>query len=216
MTPGARLLFGRARRRRDPERVLLAIAIALSTIACGTSAATFQPEGPCVVDGRAAGAYSDLEAQLPRVLGVDEPTSVDSGRSCTEAALGSLISHGLHEIRFAGATWDLGGGIGVTSVVFADAGGSTLPAEWIAEFYELGARTARRTENIETSRPSFDAVGETWRLDTLNNLSLQTIVTWQDAGLVRVVLVATGVAPSATREAHDELVDAAVRASGGL
>ena len=38
-------------------------------------------------------------------------TSVDSGRNCSEGALGSLISHDLDEIRFAGATWDLGGGL---------------------------------------------------------------------------------------------------------
>ena len=34
----------------------------------------------------------------------------------------------------------------------------------IAEFYEIGARTAKRTSNIETSRPAFEGAGETWRL----------------------------------------------------
>jgi hypothetical protein len=213
VTPRTRLVFGRARRTMVPHRAVVTLAIALTAIACGSPAATFQREGPCDADGRAAGAYPDLEARLPQLLDGAKPTSVDSGRSCTEVALGSLTSHGLDEIRFAGATWNLGGGLGVTSVVFADAGGSDLPAEWIAEFYGLGARNARRTENIETSRPTFDGAGDTWRLDTLNNLSLQTIVTWQDTGLVRVILVATGVSPAATREAHEELVDAIVRAS---
>jgi len=192
------------------------VLVTLAVVACGGSAASFQPDGPCVADGRRAGAYPELEARLPQDLAGDRPTTVDSGRSCTAVALGALASHGLAEIRFAGATWNLGAGAGVTSVVFAEAGGSDLPAEWVAEFYELGATNAKRTDNIETSRPTFDGVGETWRLDTLNNLSLQTIVTWQDADLVRAVLVATAVAPAATREAHDELVDAAVRASAGL
>jgi hypothetical protein len=137
---------------------------------------------------------------------------VDSGRNCSDGALGSLVSHDLDEIRFAGATWDLGGGRGVSSVVFG-AAGTDLPAAWIAEFYEIGARTAKRTDNIETSRPAFEGAGETWRLDTLNDLSLQSVVTWQDGGLVRAVLVATPAAPDASRQAHDELVTAAVRAS---
>jgi hypothetical protein len=189
--------------------------VALAVVACGGSAASFQPDGPCVADGRRPGAYPELEARLPPDLAGERPTTVDSGRSCTQDALGALASHGLAEIRFAGATWNLGAGAGVTSVVFADPGGSELPAAWIAEFYELGARNARRTDNIETSRPTFDSAGETWRLDTLNNLSLQTIVTWQDGDLVRAVLVATSVDPAATRKAHDDLVDAAVRASAG-
>jgi hypothetical protein len=170
------------------------------------------------VDGRVAGAFPDLERRLPGELDGKAPDTVDSGRNCSEGALGSLTSHGLAEIRFAGATWDLGGGRGVSSVVFATATGD-LPAAWIAEFYEIGARTAKRTDNIETSRPGFEGAGETWRLDTLNDLSLQSVVTWGDQGLVRAVLVATPAAPGASREAHDELVAAAVlaaaEASGG-
>ncbi len=180
----------------------------------GGTTATFDTTGPCVVDDRAAGAYPDLEVRLPTMLEGTSPTAVDSGRSCTEAALGALVSHDLDEVTFAGATWDLGGGRGVSSVVFA-VPGMTLPAAWIAEFYEIGARTAKRTENIESSRPSFDGAGETWRLDTLNNLSLQSVVTWQDGEDVRAVLVATPVSPGASRDAHDDLVEAAVRASVG-
>jgi hypothetical protein len=137
---------------------------------------------------------------------------VDSGRNCTEKALGSLIAHGAAGVRFAGATWDLGNGRGITSAVFGLAE-RDLPAAWIAEFYEIGARTAKRTENIATSRPVFAGTGETWRLDTLNDLSFQTVVTWGDGPLVRVVLVATPVSPDASRAAHDELVAKAVAAT---
>jgi len=195
-----------------------ALVLAASAAGCGAPAATFDPAGSCGIDGRLPGAYPDLEARLPDTLDGKAADKVDSGRNCSEGALGSLVSHGLAEIRFAGATWDLGGGRGVSSVVFATAAGD-LPAAWIAEFYEIGARTAKRTDNIETSRPSFDGAGETWRLDTLNDLSLQSVVTWQDEGLVRAVLVATPAAPGASRDVHDELVTAAVlaaaEASGG-
>ena len=188
--------------------------LALAVTGCAGTAATFDPSGPCVVDGQTAGAYPDLEARLPVALDGESPTSVDSGRNCTEAGLGSLVSHDLAFVTFAGATWDLGGGSAVSSVVFAVAD-TELPAAWIAEFYEIGARTARKTSNIETSRPWFDGAGATWRLDAINDLSLQTVVAWQDAEVVRVVLVATPVAPDASRTAHDELVASAVRTSMG-
>ncbi len=189
---------------------LIVLAVALS--ACGGSGATFNPSGPCNTDGRVAGAYPDLEARLPLKLDGAAPASVDSGRHCSEGALGSLISHDAAGIQFAGATWDLGGGAGISSVVFR-LPDRDLPAAWIAEFYEIGARTAKRTENIETSRPSFDGVGQTYRLDTLNGLSLQTVIVWQDGAVVRAVLVATTVGPDASRTAHDDLVSAAVAAA---
>lgn len=204
----------RARRARPRGQTAVGLLMGLVVAACAASAPTFDPSGSCVADGRAAGAYPELEARLPATLDDVAPDSVDSGRSCSDAALGALASHDLDEVRFAGATWDLGGGAGVSSVVFA-ADGPTLRAAWIAEFYEIGARTAKRTENIEASRPAFNGAGLAWRLDTLNSLSLQTVVTWQDAEVVRVVLVATAVAPGASRAAHDELVEAAVAAAAG-
>lgn len=202
----------RARRRTGPIGVLAAVLVVLAVTACGGPGATFDPAGPCVVDGKIAGAYPDLEGLLPMSLDGRSPTSVESGRNCTEAGLGSLVTHDLAAVTFAGATWDLGDGGGVSSVVFA-AAGTELQAAWIAEFYEAGARAGKKTSNVETSRPVFDGAGETWRLDALNDLSFQTVVTWGDADIVRVVLIATKVAPDASRAAHDDLVAAAVRAS---
>ena len=192
--------------------VLVALVAALAS-ACGGPAATFDPAGPCDLDGRAAGAYPDLEARLPTELDGAAPTAVDSGRHCTEAALGSLSTHDLDEVRYAGATWDLGGSEGVTSVVFADPAGD-LPAAWVAQFYELGARAGKKTDNLETSRPVIRANGEqAWRLDVLNDLSFQSTVTWQDGPIVRTVLVATPVGVGASMGAHDGLVLEAVEAT---
>ncbi len=186
--------------------ILIAVLFALFLGACGSGpAATFDPVGPCGTDGRQPGTYPDLEARLPTGLQGAAPTTVDSGRHCSEGALGSLISHGAAGVQFAGATWDLGGGRAVTSAIFRLAS-RDLPSDWIAEFYEIGAQTAKRTENIETSRPDFEGAGRTFRLDVLNDLSLQSIVVWQDGALVRAVLTATPVAPSASRIAHDQLV----------
>lgn len=194
------------------RRVLTLVALGLALVvgACGgSSPPSFDPDASCGADGRAPGAYPELEARLPATLDNAPPTSLDSGRHCSEGALGSLIAHDAAGIRFAGATWDRGGGDAITSAIFG-LFDRDLPASWIAEFYEIGARTAKRTEQIETSRPVFEGVGETFRLDTLNGLSLQSVVVWQDGPLVRVVLAATAVAPDASRTAHDALVELAV------
>ena len=192
--------------------VALAVVLATALSACGSGAATFNPSGPCTTDGRVSGAYPDLEARLPATLRGAAPGSVDSGRHCSESALGSLITHAAAGVQFAGATWDLGGGTGISSVIFR-LPDHDLPAAWIAEFYVIGARTAKRTENIETSQPTFDGAGRTHRLDTLNGLSLQTVVVWQDGPLARAVLVATTVSPDASRAAHDDLVAEAIAAT---
>jgi hypothetical protein len=166
-----------------------------------------------VADGRAPGAYPDLEARIPRAIGGRTVTSVDSGRNCSDAALGALISHGVHELRFAGGTWDEGGGNAESIAVLGLPNSQPLPAAWAEELYETGARTAKRTENIETSRPTYPGVGAVYRLDTLNDLSYQTVIVWPEAPLVRVVIVASPVSPSASKPEHDARVDEAVAAA---
>lgn len=220
MTHYNRITGGRRRRARGAARLVAVLLGALVAAGCAGPTATFDPAGPCVVDGRQAGAYPALEARLPSELRGAAPTSVDSGRNCSTGALDSLVSHDVDAVTFAGAIWDLGNGTGVTSVVFARpaAGASPspeLPAAWIAEFYEIGARTAKRTENIATSRPAYEGTGEAWRLDALNGLSLQSVVTWGDGDIVRTVLVASNVAPGASRDAHDALIEEAVAAAVG-
>jgi hypothetical protein len=169
--------------------------------------------GGLIADARAAGAYPDLEARIPKSIGVRSATTVDSGRSCTDAALGALVSHGIHELRFAGGTWDEGGGNAESIAVLGLPGGQPLTAAWAEELYETGARTAKRTENIETSRPTYPGVGAVYRLDTLNELSYQTVIVWPDGPLVRVVIVANPVSPSASKVDHDARVDEAVAAA---
>lgn len=196
-----------------PSHVLVAVLLAVLVTACsGSPAASFDPNAPCGVDGRVAGAYPDLEARLPTSFEGAGPATVDSGRHCSEAALGSLIAHKVSNVQFAGAVWDLGGGAGISSAIFR-LPGADLPADWISEFYDIGARTAKRTENIEASSPIIPGPGQIFRLDTLNDLSFQTVLVWQDGSVVRVVLIGTPVSPSATRTAHDDLVDRAAAAT---
>lgn len=207
------MFAGRSRPRFPSVGRLLAALVLTSLVAgCASAATSFDPSGPCVVDGQRAGAYPDLEALLPSTFEATSPKTVDSGRHCSQSALGSLIVHNVASVEFAGATWDLGGGTALSSAIFRIPG-ANLPADWIAEFYDIGAQTAKRTENIATSQPTFEGPGQVFRLDTLNDLSLQSVVVWQDGPMVRVVLVATPVAPNASRAAHDDLVRRAVAAT---
>jgi hypothetical protein len=205
----------------------LALAAVALLAGCGPNSSSFDPSGPCSLDGRAPGAYPDLEARLPPALGgigpasgtgnaTDDqlPTTVDSGRSCTESALASLWPHGLREIRFAGATWDEGNGDGVVSAFFTTPSGQpVLESAWMEEFYESGARASSKTENIEITRPTIDPAGAVFRLDTLNDLSLETVVVWPAKDGVRVIIVATRVSPDASRQDHDDWVAIAVAQS---
>ncbi len=180
---------------RGPGRIyLFAASIALTVVAVvlaacgGTPSATFDPDGPCVADGAAPGAYPELEARLPTSLSDMPPPAIDSGRNCTPKNLGSLGTHDLDEIRFAGAVWDMGGGTGVTTAIFTAPG---LRADWIAEFYATSAEAGRRTEDIETSNPTI-AGRPGHRMDLRNGDSLQSVVTWQSTSpdTVNVVLAA--------------------------
>jgi hypothetical protein len=170
---------------------LVGLVLALGITACGsaTPVASFDPASACDTDGRFAGAYPDLEAQLPTAFEGKAPDSVDSGRSCTDAALGTLSGAGVDGLRFAGATWALGGTSGVTVAVFD---GDGLDADKLLTFYEDGARTARRTEKLQVSDTTVGGI-DARRLDVLGSDGTgQTIVTWPagEPGKVNVLLAA--------------------------
>jgi len=147
------------------------------------------------------------------------PTSVDSGRNCSDAALGTLTEHGVHELRFGGATWDLGGGAGTSIAVLALPQGQ-LPLAWAEEFYLAGAINASKTNNVKSSHPSVTGVPDAFRVDALNDLSQQAIVLWQLGDDVRIVVVATHVDPNASMAAHEarvaDAIAAALAASPGI
>lgn len=193
---------------------VVGILVVTGTAACGTPLVSADPHGPCEANARSAGAYPDLEALLPRDIDGVAPTTVDSGRSCTTDALSTYAAHGFTEIRYAGATWSEDPGNATVIAVFtAPPPQPELDQTWVQEFYETGARRSTKTENIEISGPQLGEGGRYWRLETLNDLSLQTVAVWGgDPGLVHVVIVATTVEPGASRAVHNERLDGAIRA----
>jgi hypothetical protein len=153
--------------------------MAVILAACSTTAAaSFNPTGPCAVDGRVAGAYPDLEALIPKALGAKSPSTLDSGRNCSATNLGTLATHGLTEVRFAGGVWPDGSQAALTLAVFQAPG---LQSDWIGEWYEASARAARQTGNIKISKPTVGGRPAN-RMDLVNGESTQTVIAWPAAG----------------------------------
>ena len=193
----------------------MAVAILLvGALASGCGQGTFDPSGPCTADGRAAGAFPELEALVPPEFRGRAPDRVDSGRNCTTTALATLALHNVSELRFAGGIWDLGSSSGVTLAVFdAPRDEAGLEAAWMAEFFEAGARTARRVESVDARSivlPDGEAASQ---IDALNGESYQTVVVWPDGDRVRVALVASFIREVSTKEAHEAVVTEAIAAS---
>src|SRR5262245_37778614 len=164
------------------------------------------------MDGRAPGVYPQLEAKLPGGMGEEGYTTRDSGRSCSDAKLSTLKAHGVTDLRYAGDTWTPEGGSETVIAVFTTPPGSPpLQAAWMQEFYQAGAQASTKTENIAVTTPTLPDAGTVWRLDTLNDLSFQSVVVWPGDGLVHVVILATPLQPGGlTRAQHDAGVRVAV------
>ena len=197
---------------RRPLRGLSSAAgfVLAAAVVFGCGSAAFDPLSPCSADAKAAGDYPALEALVPKQFDDRAPDRVDSGRSCTPTALGSLVAHDVAELRFAGSTWDLGSGGGVTlAVLEAD----SLDAAWVAEFYQAGARVARNTETVDRTTMTLPDGRYATRIDTLNGESYQTVVVWPDGARVRVALVASAIREVQTKNAHEAVVAAALAAA---
>jgi hypothetical protein len=167
----------------------------------GSVYTSFDPTGPCTTDGRFPGAFPTLEALVPSRFEGRAPDTLDSGRNCSATELGTLAGHGIHELRYAGGTWVLGSNAGVTLAVFAADG---LTAAILGEWYEATARQARNTREITPTRPIIHGQS-TFRLDTVNNESDQTVLTWDGTATGEVFVVVAA-------EAGEARIQAAVAA----
>jgi hypothetical protein len=199
--------------------ILSLVALVLAVVGCGGATGSATPAGTgCTADTKAPGTFASLEGLLPKELDGRAPDLLDSGANCTAGTLGTYATHGISELRFAGATWDGANGDGTVIALMSTPTPRepALQTAWVEEFYTAGAQNASHTENITTTRPSMPGAGIVFRLETLNNLSLQTVVVWPDGPDVWVVIVATTVDPNASRAAHDQRVEAAVAAAAAM
>lgn len=205
--------FGRSATLTAMRRlaVIAAVLAAFAVSGCAAPAASFDPAAPCTRDARLPGAYPDLEQLIPASFQGQAPASVDSGRNCTTASIGTLAGVGVEELQFAGGLWETGRRSGVTLAVVRS---PALTGQQVFDFYHAGALAARRTETIDTTIVESASGRDILSLTTLNGESFQTIQVQEaaEAGLVRVVLVGSDVRENASREAHDSRVSAAAEA----
>jgi hypothetical protein len=184
----------------------LALAALLTVAGCngGAAFASFDPTTPCTADGRFPGAYPDLEAQVPTLYMSSAPETLDSGRNCTPANLGTLADNGISMVRFAGGTWTFGA---ERAAVLARFTADGLDATSLADFYEASAKAAARTSITNETKPTI-AGRPGYRLDTETGERTQTGVVWPSAttGTVNVVI---------TDDLPDARIQDAVDAFGG-
>ena len=182
---------------------MLALVVLVAAACAGEVGPSFDPSGPCSGDGAAPGAYPELEGLVPGTYEGRGPDELDSGRNCTTANLGTLATHGIDEVRFAGGTWNFGSDIGVVLAVFT---AESLTTDAMAEWWESSARAAARTEITGESSPTIDG-RSAYRLDTKTGERIQTVVVWpsSEAGRVNVVV---------THNLPDPKIDAAIQAYG--
>ncbi len=209
--PGQRSPVARRTRGRAFCAGVLGLLL-ISLAGCGLTGGgpTFAPDGPCRVDGRAPGAYPELEALVPSRFDGRPPDRLDSGRNCSRENLAGLAATGITELRFAGGLWATGAESGVTLAVFTAPG---LTVEALGAWYEAGARSARKTSIIVVGRPRLGG-GAAYRIDLENGGQLQTIVVLPSAAdVVRVVLVGSAARDVRTPDAHAAIVERAIAAS---
>jgi hypothetical protein len=174
---------------------LLALAALILVSACnrGADLTSFDPEQPCTADGRFPGAYPDLESQVPKLYMSSAPETLDSGRNCSAANLGTLSSQGISEVRFAGGTWTFGAERAAVLAVFTAPG---LNATGLDAVYEESAAAADRTTITAQTQPTV-AGRKGYRLDTETGERTQTVVIWPSARADFVNVVITDDLPDA-------------------
>lgn len=193
------------RLRRHAALLLFGLlGVALVTACGGGTAASFDPTGTCTTDGRAPGAYPDLEALVPARYLDAAPERLDSGRNCSAANLGSLADAGISEVRFAGGTWSFGAERAAVLAVFTAPG---LTAADLADLYLQSADTANRTKITNASQPTIEGRSGR-RLDTTTGSRVQTVVVWPAAtsDMVNVII---------TNDLPDARIDDAIAAFDG-
>ena len=174
---------------------LLALAALILVSACnrGADLTSFDPGQPCTADGRFPGAYPDLEAQVPKLYMTTGPMTLDSGRNCSAANLGTLASQGISEVRFAGGTWTFGAERAAVLAIFTAPG---LNATGLDALYEESAAGAERTTITAQTQPTV-AGRMGYRLDTETGERTQTVVIWPSARADFVNVVITDDLPDA-------------------
>lgn len=173
-----------------------AVVLVLAVAACAggglfaSPTPTPRPDQPCqgAAEQRGPGFYPALEALVPREIDGVPPTQRDSGRWCSAAKLGILMTKdGLKEVHFAGAIWpSTDRTTGVSAVVYAAPG---LTTDMVADSFAVAAGDASNVTRVLSDRVTI-AGRPGVRLDVTNQDGTQVVVCWPSAmpGTINIVL----------------------------
>lgn len=161
-------------------RLLAIAALAAAVAACG-AAPPPSPDAPCAgVDvDPTPGYYPALESLLPATLASATPGIVNSGRTCSSAALDGLASAGIIDLHFAGAQYPASATTGASLVIYTAPG--LTPTALANAFTASAASDSTGSVNqIQTSAVTI-AGRPGIRIQVNNNDQLQTIIFWPAA-----------------------------------
>jgi hypothetical protein len=198
--------------RRGLFRIAAVVTIALAGALLAGCSASFDPSSPCTADGRMAGAYPALEAQVPKTFRGAAPGQLDSGRICSADGLSTYKAHGIDELQYAGGVWNTGSQSGVSLATFTSPGPTALRPDWVAEFYQTGAANGKNVDSVQAGTYEVAPGISGRKIDVLNNESYQSVIVWEHDGRIQVALVADFVREIQTRAAHEQNVRDAVNA----
>jgi hypothetical protein len=166
----------------------------------GIGQASLDPSAPCAGrdEERAPGFHADLEALLPETLDGVAPVQRDSGRYCSERALGVLADAGHASVDFAGATWPGADESGVAIVAYRAPG---LTLDQLADAFARGADDARSVNQVHAV-PTEVAGRPAVRIDAVMRRTPQSVVIWPAAaGETFVVVIGSGIDDAALERA---------------
>jgi hypothetical protein len=160
------------------------VAVALAALSviglsgCGPlgAAPSLDPSAPCggAEEQRMAGFHPDLEALLPTTIDGVALRQLESGRYCSERALGLLAAAGFTEVDFAGATWSDDDETGLAIAVYR-APGLTLDA--VADSFARGADDARSVNQVHATPLEIEGRPAV-RIDAIMRETPQSVYLW--------------------------------------
>ena len=179
------------------SRLVACSARRVALSACGSAGASFVAAGPCDADGRARRRLSGPRgAACPRAA--RSPRAPDTRRFRPEL-LRARPRH-LRHARCRRAPLrrrDVGRGRRQRRRSSPCSRPRQASRRWTSpgsrSSTSSGAAPARRPRTSRRPSRRCGDAGQVFRIDTLNDLSFQTVVIWPDDGVVRVVLAATHV-----------------------
>jgi hypothetical protein len=153
------------------------VLCAAAGVLCASCAGTPAAPGPSgCTDLQTPGVYPELERLVPASVGGTAVARLESGRSCSDQALGSLAKSGVRELQFAGAVarFSPQDSTGITLSVYRAPG---LTIDLLADAFATGAGTSRSVSGVHAARTVIGGRPGI-RIDAIAAGQAETVFVW--------------------------------------